>query len=166
MMGLTPADLVDFCREFAPSPVAYGANCGVGAAELVVTVMNLSAAAGPDGILVAKANCGIPEYVNGALRYNGTPALMADYARFVRDAGARIIGGCCGTTPVHIQAMKTALEAHRPGVKPDLENVIARLGEISTGARAQLRGEMDPLQGAASGEGKVQRGMRGRRRQR
>ena len=166
MMGLTPADLVALCRELVPSPVACGANCGVGAAELVVTILNLSAAAGPDGILVAKANCGIPEYVDGALRYNGTPALMADYARLVRDAGARIIGGCCGTTPAHIQAMKTALEQHRPGVRPDLDSVIAHLGEISTGARAQLRGEMNPLQGAASGEGTAQRGMRGRRRQR
>ena len=166
MMGLTPADLVALCRGLAPSPVACGANCGVGAAELVVTILNLSAAAGPDSILVAKANCGIPEYVDGALRYNGTPALMADYACLVRDAGARIIGGCCGTTPAHIQAMKTALEQHRHGVRPDLEDVIAHLGEISTGARAQLRGEMDPLQGAASGEGTAQRGMRGRRRQR
>ena len=166
MMGLTPADLVALCRGLASSPVACGANCGVGAAELVVTILNLSAAAEPDSILVAKANCGIPEYVDGALRYNGTPALMADYACLVRDAGARIIGGCCGTTPAHIQAMKTALEQHRHGVRPDLEDVIAHLGEISTGARAQLRGEMDPLQGAASGEGTAQRGMRGRRRQR
>ena len=105
MMGLAPADLAALSRETSTHPVACGANCGVGASEVVTCILNLATAAGPDAVLVAKANCGIPQYVDGAIRYDGTPELMADYARFALDAGARIIGGCCGTTPEHLRAM-------------------------------------------------------------
>ena len=49
--------------------------------------------------VVAKGNCGIPAYVDGAIHYHGTPELMAEYALFARDAGAKIIGGCCVNTP-------------------------------------------------------------------
>jgi 5-methyltetrahydrofolate--homocysteine methyltransferase len=76
---------------------------------------------------------------------------MAVYAQLALDAGARIIGGCCGTTPEHLRGMRQALEAHVRGTKPDLATIQSRLGEISTGAAAQLRGELDRLAGAASG---------------
>jgi 5-methyltetrahydrofolate--homocysteine methyltransferase len=107
--------------------------------------------ADPNAVLVAKANCSFPEFIDGAIRYNGaTPEFMADYARLARDAGARIIGGCCGTRPAHIQAMKGALDGYEPQEKPDLSTITARLGEVSNGAQAQRRGEMDPLTGAVS----------------
>ena len=77
MMGMAPADLAALQRELAPGPMACGANCGVGASEVVVAILNLAAAALPDAVLVAKANCGIPQYVDGAIRYDGTPELMA-----------------------------------------------------------------------------------------
>jgi 5-methyltetrahydrofolate--homocysteine methyltransferase len=76
---------------------------------------------------------------------------MAVYAGLALDAGARIIGGCCGTTPEHLRMMRSALEAHVRGPKPDLDAIQARLGAISTGAAAQLRGELDRLAGAAPG---------------
>ncbi len=136
MMGLSPGDLAGLCTGLAPPPIAYGANCGVGAAETVTCMLALRDAAAPDAALVIKANCGIPEYINSAIHYSGTPELMADYARLARDLGARIIGGCCGTTPEHLAAMKAALEAHEPGEKPELEAVIQRLGTVSAGARA------------------------------
>ena len=59
--------------------------------------------------VIAKGNCGIPACVDGAIHYHGTPELMAEYALFARDAGAKIIGGCCGTSPAHVAAMVTAL---------------------------------------------------------
>ena len=96
-------------------------------------------AADPDDILVTKSNCGVPEFVDGEIAYQGTPELMADYARLCLDAGARIIGGCCGTTPEHIRVMRAALEAHSPGSAPSLETIIERLGQISRGAEKQLR---------------------------
>jgi hypothetical protein len=102
-------------------------------------------------MLVAKANCGIPQFVDGAIRFNGTPELMAQYACLALDAGARIIGGCCGTTPDHLRVMRRALEAHTRGAKPDLAAIEEKLGAISTGATAQLRGDMDRQSGAAPG---------------
>jgi 5-methyltetrahydrofolate--homocysteine methyltransferase len=88
---------------------------------------------------VTKSNCGVPEFVDGEIAYQGTPELMADYARLCLDAGARIIGGCCGTTPEHIRIMRAAMEAHTPGSAPSLETIIDRLGQISRGAEKQLR---------------------------
>jgi 5-methyltetrahydrofolate--homocysteine methyltransferase len=149
MMGITPAELAGLSRKHHLA--ACGSNCGVGAAELVASIVNLSAAADPAAILVAKANCGIPQYVDGAIRFNGTPELMADYARLALDSGARIIGGCCGTTPEHLRAMRQTLETHVRGPKPSIETIEARLGALSAGATAQLRGEMDRQAGAAPG---------------
>jgi 5-methyltetrahydrofolate--homocysteine methyltransferase len=60
--------------------------------------------------VIAKGYCGIPQYVDGAIHFQGSPALMAQYAVFARDAGATIIGGCCLTTPEHIAAMVEALK--------------------------------------------------------
>jgi 5-methyltetrahydrofolate--homocysteine methyltransferase len=123
----------------------------VNPSELVASIVNLAAASDSSAVLVAKANCGIPQYVDGAIRFDGTPELMAIYAGLALDAGARIIGGCCGTTPEHLRVMRRALESHVPGPKPDLATIQAKLGAISTGAAAQLRGEMDRLAGAAPG---------------
>jgi methionine synthase I (cobalamin-dependent) len=149
MMGITPSQLAGLHSKHHLA--GCGSNCGVSPSELVASIVNLSSAAEPSAILVAKSNCGIPKYVDGAIRFDGSPELMAVYARLALDAGARIIGGCCGTTPEHLRHMRAALEAHVRGAKPDLATIQAKLGEISTGAAAQLRGELDRLAGAASG---------------
>ena len=80
-----------------------------------------------------------------------TPELMAEYARLSLDSGARIIGGCCGTTPAHLSAMRHALETHVKGATPDLKSIESKLGAISNGATAQLRGELSREAGAAAG---------------
>ena len=90
------------------------------------------AAAGPALPLIAKGNAGIPKFVEGHIHYDGTPELMAAYALLARDCGARIIGGCCGTTPAHLAAMREALETTPPGPRPDLETISARLGGFSS----------------------------------
>lgn len=137
MMGVTPSEWASLCHEFSPMPVGYGANCGVGAAETVAALVNMRAVDPGDSVMIAKGNCGIPYYVDGAIKYDGTPELMAEYARLARDAGARIIGGCCGTSPTHLRAIRAALDAHEPGPPPSLEEVVNRLGQISNGAREQ-----------------------------
>lgn len=134
MMGIKPGEWPGVAARLPAPLTAYGANCGTGAAELVATVLGISAAA-PDAVIVAKGNCGIPEMTDDGIRYNGTPALMADYVCLARDAGARIIGGCCGTTPKHLAAMRASLEAHRKGPRPDVDDIVARLGEVSKLAR-------------------------------
>jgi methionine synthase I (cobalamin-dependent) len=149
MMGITPSELAGLHRKH--NLAACGSNCGTGPSELVACIVNLATASDPSAVLVAKANCGIPQFVNGEIRFNGTPELMAQYACLSLDAGARIIGGCCGTTPEHVRIMRQALESHVRGPKPDLATIESRLGAISTGATAQLRGEFSREAGAAAG---------------
>ena len=117
-------------------PAAIGANCGTGASELVATVAGI-AEARPDAVIVAKGNCGIPQYHDGHIHYSGTPELMAEYARMALDAGARIIGGCCGTTAEHLRAMRQALEAHSKRPRPSVADIEARLGPVSPLAHGQ-----------------------------
>ena len=143
MMGITPAQFVETAHGASPRPAAFGGNCGIGPSELLAVLINMREAADPDDILVTKSNCGVPEYVDGEIAYQGTPELMADYARLCLDAGARIIGGCCGTTPEHIRIMRAAMESHTPGAAPDMETIIERLGQISKGAAKQLRALSD-----------------------
>ena len=136
MMGVTPAECASSAHDLDPQPLAYGANCGIGPSELVAALVNLGAAARPGDIIVAKGNCGVPYFDEGKIRYDGTPELMADYARLARDAGARIIGGCCGTTPEHLMAMRDALAEHVPGGKPTLVEIAERLGKLTAGTAA------------------------------
>jgi len=138
-MGITPAQFAEAAHGASPRPTAFGSNCGIGPSELLAVLINVREAADPDDILVTKSNCGVPEFVDGEIAYQGTPELMADYARPCLDAGARIIGGCCGTTPEHIRIMRAAMESHTPGAAPDMETIIERLGQISKGAAKQLR---------------------------
>jgi methionine synthase I (cobalamin-dependent) len=130
MMGITPTAFGALSKSLETQPVAIGANCGVGASELIATVMGITAAR-PDAHVVAKGNCGIPQYMDGHIHYTGTPELMADYARIAIDAGARIIGGCCGTSPEHLASMRKALETHTKGSKPAIATVEEKLGAVS-----------------------------------
>ncbi|MCG6659856.1 betaine--homocysteine S-methyltransferase [Halomonas campisalis] len=131
MMGVTPQGLTELVGQLPHSPVAFGANCGVGASDLMRTVLEFTEPSPPLPV-IAKGNAGIPKYANGHICYNGTPELMADYAVLARDAGARIIGGCCGTRPKHIAKMRSALEERPPGERPRLEVIRHLLGEFSS----------------------------------
>jgi len=131
MMGLTSADMVKMVGKLPVPPVAFGANCGVGASDLLRTVLGF-AAQGPELPVVAKGNAGIPRYVDGAIVYDGTPDLMAEYAVLARDSGAAIIGGCCGTMPEHLRAMRRALDTRPRGERPTIEAIVAALGPLSS----------------------------------
>ncbi|MBX2835430.1 MAG: betaine--homocysteine S-methyltransferase [Gammaproteobacteria bacterium] len=167
MMGLTAADTVAISTRLSAPISALGTNCGVGASEVVAAILNLRTATkelGVDVPLVAKANCGIPEYIDGKVVYNGTPELMAQYAVLAANAGASIIGGCCGTTPAHLKAMRQALDQLKPDHDaPDLDTITTLLGEVSQGARAQLAGDLSIAGGSASGRG-ARQSRRSRRR--
>ena len=137
MMGVSPMELVGLYREMVPRLVAFGANCGIGAADLLGALLAMIKQLDDSDILVAKSNCGIPAYVDGRIQYSGTPELMAEYARLALNTGARIIGGCCGTTPTHLEAMRIALETHQKNDVPDIETVVEELGPITEGTRAR-----------------------------
>jgi 5-methyltetrahydrofolate--homocysteine methyltransferase len=131
MMGLTSAEMVKMVGKLPNQPIAFGANCGVGASDLLRTVLGF-AAAGPERPIIAKGNAGIPRYHEGHIHYDGTPELMAEYAVLARDAGATIIGGCCGTMPDHLRHMREALETRHRGDRPTLEVIAERLGGFSS----------------------------------
>ena len=107
MMGVSPARAASELGQL--DLVALGANCGTGSDELIEAIKAMKAEA-PEATLIAKANAGIPQVIGDEVLYNGSPEVMAAYAREVYQAGAQLIGGCCGNTPAHIQAMAKALE--------------------------------------------------------
>ncbi|THD81212.1 betaine--homocysteine S-methyltransferase [Aliigemmobacter aestuarii] len=131
MMGVTSAQMADLVEKLPNPPVAFGANCGVGSSDLLRTILGF-VAQGTERPIIAKGNAGIPKYKDGAIVYDGTPDLMADYACLARDAGARIIGGCCGTMAEHLRAMRAALETRPKGPRPTLEAISEALGPFSS----------------------------------
>ena len=131
MMGITSARLAAMVESLPNPPIAFGANCGVGASDLMRTVLGFEAA-GTTRPIIAKGNAGIPKYHAGHIHYDGTPDLMAEYAILARDAGVRIIGGCCGTMPEHLAAMHDALESRPRGLRPTVEDIQAKLGAFSS----------------------------------
>ncbi|MCW8842130.1 MAG: betaine--homocysteine S-methyltransferase [Rhodobacteraceae bacterium] len=131
MMGLTSQDMVQLVESLPNPPLGYGANCGTGASDLLRTVLGF-AAQGNERPIIAKGNAGIPKYVDGHIHYDGTPELMGEYAVMARDCGATIIGGCCGTMPEHLAAMREALETRPRGPRPTLEAITEVLGPFSS----------------------------------
>jgi 5-methyltetrahydrofolate--homocysteine methyltransferase len=131
MMGVTSSAMAEMVERLVNPPIAFGANCGVGASDLMRTVLGF-AATGTERPVIAKGNAGIPKYHDGHIHYDGTPELMAEYAVMARDAGVRIIGGCCGTMPEHLRAMRVALESRPKGNRPSLEVIQAKLGGFSS----------------------------------
>lgn len=131
MMGVTPERLVEFAKAH-PQLKIIGMNCGTGASDVVAGITEAVKTASPEMIFVAKANCGIPEFVAGAIRYNGTPELMANYMEMVRNTGARIIGGCCGTSPEHLRAMRKALDERAlVSHHPEISEIEEKLGKLT-----------------------------------
>ncbi len=107
MMGVTPEQAVQELSAWGLA--AFGANCGNGPEEILAVIAKMHAAA-PQALLVAKANAGVPKLEKGRAVYGAGPEEMARYATAVADAGARIIGACCGSTPRHLEAMAAALK--------------------------------------------------------
>ncbi len=106
MMGIAPEDAVS--KLLDEGAFVVGANCSIGP-EIVERAVAAMKAARPDALLLAKPNAGKPKLVEGKVVYPVTPDEMASFALRMRDLGVAIIGGCCGTTPEHIAAMKTVL---------------------------------------------------------
>jgi 5-methyltetrahydrofolate--homocysteine methyltransferase len=106
MMGVSPEQAVEALIAWGAD--AVGGNCGNGPDELLPVIARMHAA-DPDAILVAKSNAGMPELVDMRAVYRADPATMAAYAVQMRDAGARIVGACCGSSPDHLRAMHDAL---------------------------------------------------------
>ena len=143
MMGITPEAAVGLFQRLPRRPVAFGANCGTGPGQLLATVLGLHDA----------ADAGRPDRRQGQLRHPGISRRAdllqrhaGDHGRrtrgLARDCGARIIGGCCGTTTVHVAAMRHALDHGPHGTTPTIPEIAAALGPVvvpNTGAQPSER---------------------------
>ena len=110
MMGVSPADAATTLVEAGAHII--GANCGNGMERMIEIVREMRAAAPKTPILV-HANAGLPKSVNGVDTVPDSPADMARLVPALVKAGANIVGGCCGTTPAHIAAIRQAVDGLR-----------------------------------------------------
>jgi methionine synthase / methylenetetrahydrofolate reductase(NADPH) len=119
-LGSPPADVA--IRLTALGADVIGANCSTGPRRMLDVVSAMQSALGqmdgapelPLPFLSAMPNAGFPEVRAERLMYPATPDYFGDYAKRFVDAGVRLVGGCCGTTPAHIRAMRVALDRLRP----------------------------------------------------
>jgi 5-methyltetrahydrofolate--homocysteine methyltransferase len=136
MMGTDPLTALLILE--ALQPMAIGANCSGGARELLPVMETMGRYART--FLSVEPNAGMPQLINGHTVFPDAPEEMAEYALKLREAGANIIGGCCGTTPDHIQAMARALQ----GIPP-LSRKKQGLRGLASRSRCTLIGEDYPL---------------------
>ncbi|BAV45941.1 methionine synthase I [Mesorhizobium loti] len=129
MMGLLPKDIHGVVDGLSEAPLGVGANCGVGASDILASLLDMTEAK-PQATVIVKGNCGIPEFRGTEIHYSGTPELMADYVRLAVDAGAKIVGGCCGTSFQHLAAMRKALDAHTKADRPTVAAIVERIGPM------------------------------------
>ena len=110
MMGVSPVEAAKAAIEAGADVI--GANCGNGMERMIEIVKEMREVAPTTPILV-HANAGLPENINGVDVFPESPADMAKYVGELIEAGANIIGGCCGTTPDHIKAIKEAVVKYK-----------------------------------------------------
>jgi 5-methyltetrahydrofolate--homocysteine methyltransferase len=107
MMGFSPKDTITAIIDAGADIV--GANCGNGIVRMIEIVKEIRSVDKNIPILI-HANAGLPQFIDGKDVFPDTPEFMASQVKNIVAAGANIIGGCCGTTPAHIKAMKEAVE--------------------------------------------------------
>lgn len=156
LMGDDPARVARTLATMGADVI--GANCSGGPSQLLRLIAQMRRSA-PGVPLSAMPNAGWPAQAGGRIHYPALPAYFAEYGRALAQAGASVVGGCCGTTPEHIAALREALD--RPATTLDQEAsaqpVSAEPIEIEsapTGFQSRLRQgpfviavEMDPPRG-------------------
>ncbi len=128
--GSTPTGALP--EDFARALDAWGAdligvNCSVGPAAVHEALERIAAVT--EKKLSAQPNAGMPRTVEGRNLYLCSPEYMASYARRFIQTGARLVGGCCGTTPEHIKAIKAAVRSLNPRRSRSAVEVLARPGQ-------------------------------------
>ncbi|HET7558888.1 MAG TPA: bifunctional homocysteine S-methyltransferase/methylenetetrahydrofolate reductase [Limnochordia bacterium] len=163
--GQSPAAIVSGLRlELAGElPEVLGVNCATGPVHALAALEQLRDAAGPAANLCLMPNAGLPARVAGRLLYNSSPEYFGEFTPRMLAAGARLVGGCCGTTPAHTRAMRQALDGDSgaaeirvlaaPAVAPPPPAAKARDGAKTEGLAAKLGREfavsveLDPPKG-------------------
>jgi methionine synthase / methylenetetrahydrofolate reductase(NADPH) len=146
--GLGPAEIAD--RLIAAGADVVGANCGIGPAELYQVTIGMIGHGRP---VIAQPNAGLPASVEGRTLYVANPEHFGVFARRMLKAGVRLVGGCCGTTPDHTQAMLGAVRMQRgetlddrvPVVRIEAGPEVARVApaaKVPVGERSRLGGRL------------------------
>lgn len=138
LLGDLPVKAALSVHEFGADLI--GVNCSGGPAQILRILKQMRQAV-PDGRFSVMPNAGWPEQVGGRIMYPANPAYFGEYARAFCEVGASLIGGCCGTTPAHIAAMRLALDKTPEGCS-DLteEGERSRSSKIALRQRINLRG--------------------------
>jgi methionine synthase I (cobalamin-dependent)/5,10-methylenetetrahydrofolate reductase len=137
LLGDSPAGVAKTLHEAGANII--GVNCSGGPAQLLRILRQMRQAV-PDARFWVKPNAGWPEHVGGRVMYAAAPEYFRDYLLEFWQAGANVIGGCCGTTPEHIAAMRKALDAN-PQVEVSTVQVLAT-PEVSGIAQPEAPSEM------------------------
>ena len=140
--GTLPEDFARALDEWGADLI--GVNCSVGPAAVQETLERIAAVT--EKRLSAQPNAGMPRTVEGRNLYLCSPEYMASYARRFIQTGARLVGGCCGTTPEHIKAIKTAVRSLSPQRARASVEVMARPGHtlppVPVATRSRLAGKL------------------------
>ncbi len=107
--GLSPQIITE--RLLAMGVALVGVNCGVGPVQTLHTLRNMNKTA-PEAHFSVMPNAGFPERVEGRFYYPSSPEYFAHHVPLFLEQNARLLGGCCGTTPMHTRAMREALDGH------------------------------------------------------
>ncbi len=161
LLGDTPAKVARVLS--AAGADVIGVNCSGGPAQLLRLLRRMQDAV-PQARYWVKPNAGWPEQVGGRIMYPAGPEYFGEYAQAFRQAGAALIGGCCGTTPEHIAAMRQALDRPSPVLeiprlptasrseRPPQSQEPTRLARRLREGRFAVAVEMDPPRGLSTGK--------------
>ena len=138
LLGDTPVKVAQTLAENGADLI--GVNCSGGPAQIFRILKQMRQAV-PEARFSAMPNAGWPEQVGGRIMYPANPSYFGDYALAFCEAGANLIGGCCGTTPEHIAAMRSALDGEQTGCSPAVGEIIAvtESEELQTSQEAPSR---------------------------
>ena len=127
----------EVARALRALPIqGLGANCSVGSSTLYDVLEHMRPEAGSLPLCI-QPNAGLPSRIGERVIYLSSPAYMAEYAERMVGAGARLVGGCCGTTPQHVAAMREALDRRRPA-RPDARPTTVKVSPAAAGVSPGL----------------------------
>src|SRR5207244_464069 len=124
LAGQTPAEVAS--RLNGLGLAAIGANCTLGPQGLLEVLEELGRHTPLP--LTAQPNAGSPSFSEGRFQYSSDPAYFARYAQKYAEAGAVLVGGCCGTTPDHIEVVASALHGRPPAARSPQRSISRKFG--------------------------------------
>ncbi|MBN2010182.1 bifunctional homocysteine S-methyltransferase/methylenetetrahydrofolate reductase [candidate division KSB1 bacterium] len=136
--GVTPAQVVERLNQYQLA--AIGVNCSTGPQPIFEKIVEMAKLTSMK--LSAMPNAGMPKFVEGRLIYMASPEYFAEYAKRFIQSGVSIVGGCCGTTPEHIRAIKAAVKALRPAETTTQSVQVSQKIDVKKSSDAEIKSEL------------------------